>query len=442
MRQTLRAAQKEGFARIAVVCGAWHAPALAGLGPASKDAAILKGLPRIKVACTWVPWTYGRLTFESGYGAGVVSPGWYHHLWQARQKGLSTTDASIRWLTRVARLLRDEDYDVSSAHVIEAVRLAESLAAIRARPLPGLEEFGEATRSIFCFGDALPLAERKELKPGSCDGYHPEYTEAFDIAGLRAAVLLAEAAGEEKDAADWEQLAEELFHRYDERFGSRLPNDYGSYSVLWPCRLYAIDQGKAVDQFKKVGAQKPAGWRYFPLATAHQGLLAGNRQAGYATLEAHLAHEQMQGWYAFDEGGASGPGGWARLRTTWKQGVAMPHGWAVAEMWLLMRDCLVFEDGDRLILLGGVPEKWLTKAETIRVTDLPTHFGPCSFTYKADIGGAVLRLSGKAAPPGGLVLRLPPGAATRITIDGKEASPAANGDVPLLPATKAVRIPF
>ena len=37
------------------------------------------------------------------------------------------------------------------------------------------------------FGEALPKEKRQLLRPGSCDGHHPEYTEAFDIAGLRAA---------------------------------------------------------------------------------------------------------------------------------------------------------------------------------------------------------------------------------------------------------------
>ena len=46
------------------------------------------------------------------------------------------TRRGVRWLTRVARLLRDEDLDASSAHVIEAVRLAEALAALRGRPCP------------------------------------------------------------------------------------------------------------------------------------------------------------------------------------------------------------------------------------------------------------------------------------------------------------------
>jgi hypothetical protein len=151
MRQAIRKAQGEGHRRIAVVCGAWHAPALAKMPPAKDDAEILKGLPKNKVNATWVPWTYGRLTAASGYGAGIESPGWYHHLWDAPPPVVA------RWVTRVARLLREEDLDASAAHVIEAVRLAESLAALRDRPLPGLPELNEAVQAVLCHGDATPM---------------------------------------------------------------------------------------------------------------------------------------------------------------------------------------------------------------------------------------------------------------------------------------------
>ncbi len=151
MRQTIRAAEAEGFARIAVVCGAWHAPALATRSDPSADAAILKGLPKAKVSATWVPWTHGRLAFASGYGAGVESPGWYHHLWEHSSLIIE------RWVTRIARLLREKDLDASSAHVIETVRLAETLAALRGRPLPGLPELNEAVQAVLCSGDSLPM---------------------------------------------------------------------------------------------------------------------------------------------------------------------------------------------------------------------------------------------------------------------------------------------
>ncbi|HBY77572.1 MAG TPA: hypothetical protein DEG47_11380 [Cyanobacteria bacterium UBA11148] len=67
------------------------------------------------------------------------------------------SDVAIHWMTRVAQLLREEDLDASSAHLIEAVRLAESLAALRDRPLPGLSELNEATQTVLCFGSHLPM---------------------------------------------------------------------------------------------------------------------------------------------------------------------------------------------------------------------------------------------------------------------------------------------
>jgi hypothetical protein len=101
---------------------------------------------------TWVPWTHGRLASWQGYGAGVTSPGWYHHLFTAADRPVT------RWLVEVAGVLRAEGLPVSSAHVIEGVRLAEALAAMRGRPLAGLAEVGEATRAVLCEGDELRMS--------------------------------------------------------------------------------------------------------------------------------------------------------------------------------------------------------------------------------------------------------------------------------------------
>ena len=152
MRQTIRAALRRGHERVAVVCGAWHAPALAGtLPPIARDAKILRGAPKRKVRLTWVPWTHERLASSTGYGAGVASPGWYHHLWTAPDQPIA------RWLTKVAHALRAKDLMTSSAHVIEATRLAETLASLRGRPLAGLSEVTEATRAVLCDGDELAV---------------------------------------------------------------------------------------------------------------------------------------------------------------------------------------------------------------------------------------------------------------------------------------------
>ncbi|HEY9437240.1 MAG TPA: DUF5682 family protein, partial [Streptomyces sp.] len=152
MRIQLRTARKEFGDDFAVVCGAWHVPALATRTTLAADRALLRGLPKVKTELTWVPWTHRRLARRSGYGAGIESPGWYEHLFGAADRPVE------RWMTKVAGLLRDEDRTVSSAHVIEAVRLAGTLAAVRNRPLAGLTETTDAIRAVMCEGSDVPLA--------------------------------------------------------------------------------------------------------------------------------------------------------------------------------------------------------------------------------------------------------------------------------------------
>ena len=176
MRKVLRRTVREGFGRIAVVCGAWHGPALRDLPPAAADDRLLRGLPKVKAALTWVPWTYGRLSYASGYGAGVRSPGWYDHLfWCAGQP-------VERWLARAAAVLRDEGVAASPAHVIESVRLAGALAALRGRPLAGLEEVTEAALSVLCEGsDLLAALIQRKLVVGERLGAVPPATPMMPL---------------------------------------------------------------------------------------------------------------------------------------------------------------------------------------------------------------------------------------------------------------------
>lgn len=272
------------------------------------------------------------------------------------------------------------------------------------------------------FGDALPEAVRKELKPGACDGYNPRYTDAFDIAGLRSAAMLAGELSESAEQGDWCRLADAFMQKYDQKYGAKLGVGYGNYAVLWPCRLYPLKHGKTHDEFVTYGPRKTGEWRYFPLASAHQGLLAGNRAAGWQTVAWHLEEEQMRNWYMMDEGGPSGTGGWGHLRTTWSWDMpkygwsqnsarAMPDGWGLAELCLLMRDSLLHEDGDRLVLFAGVPAEWFQ--EEITLKEMPTHFGRCNVEYRK----GRLRVSGIAAP-GGVFVRLPQGGEIAIGSEG------------------------
>ncbi len=177
MRQAIRDALAEGCQRIAFVCGAWHGSALLDLANENQDRHLLDGLAEVAVEATWVPWTYGRLSMGSGYGAGIRSPGWYDHLWRRALAGDSVRDTAAGWLARVSSLLRDEGFVASPAHVIEALRLAEALAALRGLPFPGLPELNEATIAVLCGGDQAQMSLiRRKLIVGERMGMVPPNT--------------------------------------------------------------------------------------------------------------------------------------------------------------------------------------------------------------------------------------------------------------------------
>ena len=179
MRKVIRATLAGGATRVAVVCGAWHAPAL---GPetfpsVSADNARLRGLTKLKVAATWVPWTSALLARRSGYGAGVDAPGWYRHLATAPDA------APTRFLVKAARLLRDRGHDISPAATVDAVRLAEGLAALRGRPGPGLGEVLDAAEASLAGGSAVPLRLiGSELLVGHDLGSVPDDTPMVPLA--------------------------------------------------------------------------------------------------------------------------------------------------------------------------------------------------------------------------------------------------------------------
>nr|WP_233160783.1 DUF5682 family protein [Actinophytocola xanthii] len=218
MRRVLRSVARTERGPIAVVCGAWHAPVLVpeAFPTIAADTALLSGLGTTKVAATWVPWTSSRLARASGYGAGIDSPGWYHHLFTAPDEVVP------RWLVRVARLLREEQHDVSSAAVIEAVRLAHALAGLRGRPLPGLSELSEAAQAVLAGGSPVPMRlVARRLLVGDILGQVPAQTPmvplARDLAATRKRLRLRQSAAEQTldlDLRTESQLARSvLLHR-------------------------------------------------------------------------------------------------------------------------------------------------------------------------------------------------------------------------------------
>lgn len=171
MRKAVRKAIRAGYERIAIICGAWHSPALLDVAryKVAADTQVLRGLPKVKIKAAWIPWSYPRLSRENGYGAGVKSPAWYELLYDYNR------EATIHWMVKAAQLLRKEGLDTSPAHAQEAVHLAYTLAGMRGQRIPNLGDLRSAALSILCHGseERLQLIEQV-LMLGEKVGQVPE----------------------------------------------------------------------------------------------------------------------------------------------------------------------------------------------------------------------------------------------------------------------------
>jgi len=67
----------------------------------------------------------------------------------------------------------------------------------------------------------------------------------------------------------------------------------------------------------------------------------------------------------------------------------MPHNWASAEFIRLVRHLLVFERGESLELLPGLPAGWIVPDRPLRLERTPTRFGPVTLRLRGDGSGEV-----------------------------------------------------
>ncbi len=143
--------------KIVAVVGAFHAPVLTGEYPAMTDKELAL-LPRRSSKRTLMPYSYFRLSSQSGYGAGNQAPAYYELLWQAlNEQGIN--DLSRRYLSLVARHLREAGTHRSTAEVIDGVRLAETLSALKDGLAPTLADLRDAAVALLGQGELATVKD-------------------------------------------------------------------------------------------------------------------------------------------------------------------------------------------------------------------------------------------------------------------------------------------
>jgi len=172
MRREIRAATNGGKRSAVVVCGAYHAPVLTDDQPVMGDAEFA-ALPRADTVLTLMPYSYPRLSSQSGYGAGNHAPAYFQAFHDEAVAG-TPHHLPARYFARLAQHLRRDGIVRSSAEVIEAVRLAHGLAAMNNSPAPVLRDLRDAAITLLGQGESLVLEKAlREVEIGTAVGALP-----------------------------------------------------------------------------------------------------------------------------------------------------------------------------------------------------------------------------------------------------------------------------
>ncbi|MCI7766390.1 MAG: DUF5682 family protein [Oscillospiraceae bacterium] len=135
--------------KICVITGAFHTAGIKDIPFSDDDRRLTKNLSAVKAKATLMPYSYYRLSSRSGYGAGSRAPAYFELLWNSRLKN-AVGSSSDRYLSMIAAYQRENGYAASTAEVIEAKRLADTLAAMRGGKFPNMTDLRDA--AISCIG--------------------------------------------------------------------------------------------------------------------------------------------------------------------------------------------------------------------------------------------------------------------------------------------------
>jgi Family of unknown function (DUF5682) len=175
MRRRIREVLDNGAKpeRVVAIVGAFHAPVLGPDVPAMTDDELSR-LRRRSSKLTLMPYSYFKLSRQSGYGAGNHAPAYFELVWQEMNSG-GLDELPHRYLSEVVRHLRGAGTHRSTAEVIEGVRLARTLAAMHEGVAPTLSDLQDAAVTVVGHGELATVAEAlQHVNVGTAIGELPK----------------------------------------------------------------------------------------------------------------------------------------------------------------------------------------------------------------------------------------------------------------------------
>lgn len=169
----------------------------------------------------------------------------------------------------------------------------------------------------------------------------------------------------------------------------------GSLAALYPLRLFDAHDPRVVDT---LAALKEKAWSenaYFN----HVGHSAFGTYLSLDVAECFLYQRNAEAWNIMQ---------WVLAHAsptfTWAEGIHPitrrggmgdgHHGWAAADFLLALRNLLLIEESDHLVITPILPQEWTAETSVIQLQDAATYFGPVSFTIAFGDRTATLVVNG------------------------------------------------
>jgi hypothetical protein len=295
-------------------------------------------------------------------------------------------------------------------------RKAELIRQMRHTATPMLRHSEIRTYEMMLRPDSDVMCQpaSEGLINGRMDHHQPTlWINAYAYMALKRAALCAKELGIE--GTWYESEAEDLreaLHRKAERIFGDNPRDPNS--VLWPTGWAKKDDPLVAAGMERFwneercpnGVHVPESmWTYFEAGQAHNYLLLGQRERAWLSIDYFLNEHAAQGLYTYPEGSDDENTSlqWHRTRGWDRIPFITPHCWTAAELFLLLRDCLVREEDGAIVIGSGVPAAWMSEAFSVQ--GMPTYYGSVGFAY--DPADRKLTVSVERMPPGGVAVELP-----------------------------------
>jgi hypothetical protein len=235
---------------------------------------------------------------------------------------------------------------------------------------------------------------------GPNDYYY--WDDYWGIAGLRAAASLCESQGDRRMAGDFRGEADSLERAVEKSLAAWAPRRRGMKAALpaspyrrmdagaigsivagYPLQLLAADDPRLSETIEFLLEHCFVDGGFFQ-DMVHSGINA------YLTL--HVAQvllrtgdPRAQELMRSVADMATSTGQWPEAIHPRTRGGCMgdgQHVWAAAEWVMMMRNCFLREEGERLILASGIPHEWLEQTAPLSFGPAPTPWGDVTLTIE------------------------------------------------------------